>query len=313
MSDRETDGLGRSTVLIGALAHAGVAVVALTLGLVFSASDVRALPVVTVLAAIAQFGVLRARQSEEPASPTDPSRLERAYAAAGIAALLYALGGGIALQIGVSQFGNATTHNAAPNWPFLQGVAVAVCVYAIALVYSRSRPENTGTLLEQGGAIRSLWAGLAWALVTLAGAFVGVLGWQLPVVDGLAAIVIGAIAIGLAVVTLGSLRPWLKGQPVPSERRNGIRDVIVAAAEHDPRIMVLHDLKVIDVTGDAMAIILDVEFEETATAAAVADAQLSLRSAVRLQFRDVTDLVIQVRGPSATKPRITKTSAAASS
>lgn len=248
--------------------------------------------------------VLGSKLSRRPPTATHPfGRGQEIYFWGLIVALvLFALGGGLSIYEGV-QHALAPHEITDPTWNYVVlGVALvfesssfwlaARTMYRVAkaegktfwaATHSSKNPEHFVVLFEDAAAI-----------VGIVVAFVGVFAshtMHLPIVDGLASIVIGVILTAAALVLAYECRSLLLGESADPEKIKAIEALVAkdAAVDRVGRALTMY------LGPEEILLTLEVDFKDELSAGDVEDAVRRLEASIREQHHDVGRIFIEAR------------------
>jgi cation diffusion facilitator family transporter len=242
------------------------------------------------------------RLSERPASAQHPfgHGKELYFWSLIVAVLIFGIGGGVSFYEGVGHvLQPVALHD--PQWNYgVLGVAALFEGSSFALALRQFRQESAG---------RPFWAALhdskdpttytvlAEDGVALAGLAVAALGiwashrWQLPLLDGAASIVIGAMLAGVAVLLVRESRGLLIGEGI---RASTATEVCQIARSGQGVVAVGRPLSMY-IGRREVLLTLDVQFAPNTSAPAVAQTIDAIEQQIRQRFPVIKRIYIEVQ------------------
>ena len=217
-----------------------------------------------------------------------------------VAVLIFGIGGGVSFFEGVMHVRNPVPMDD-PTWNYIV-LGVAVCFegasFAIALrqfrTESRDRPFWEAL---QGSKDPTTYTVLAEDSAALAGLVVAALGiyashqWNLPVLDGVASIVIGLLLAGVAVLLVRESRGLLIGEGI---RPATARDIRRMVRGHAPVLGVSGPLSMYIGRAEVL-VTMDVEFADGTPAEVVASTIVAIEQEVRARYPVIRRIYIEAR------------------
>lgn len=216
-----------------------------------------------------------------------------------VAMLIFAGGGGVSLYEGIQHIRNPTpTGDPAVAFVVLglafvfEGAAWAVAWREFRLVRGR---ETTWQAIHHGKD-PTAYAVLLEDSAAMAGILVAAIGigaahqLEMPVLDGVASVIIGLILATVALVLAGETRGLLVGESARAPLVEGIRSL----AEQDKAVVDVVRLLSMHVGPDDVLVNLDLRFERELNAVEVAEAVKRLEGRIKTTFPQVRYLFVEV-------------------
>jgi cation diffusion facilitator family transporter len=216
-----------------------------------------------------------------------------------VAMLIFAGGGGVSLYEGIQHIRNPTpTGDPAVAFVVLglafvfEGAAWAVAWREFRLVRGR---ETTWQAIRHGKD-PTAYAVLLEDSAAMAGILVAAIGigaahqLEMPVLDGVASVIIGLILATVALVLVGETRGLLVGESARAPLVEGIRSL----AEQDKAVVDVVRLLSMHVGPDDVLVNLDLRFERELNAVEVAEAVKRLEGRIKTTFPQVRYLFVEV-------------------
>ncbi|MGB7905737.1 MAG: cation diffusion facilitator family transporter [Steroidobacteraceae bacterium] len=220
-----------------------------------------------------------------------------------VAVLIFGLGGGISAYEGVLHMLNPSPLRDA-KWNYIVLGAAAVFEsgsFVIALRQflktNRDLPFWRSLKASKDPTTYTVLAEDAAALGGLAVAAIGVYlshRLDLPVVDGAASVVIGAVLAGVAVLLIYESRGLLIGEGVAPATAAAIREL----ALRNPRVRDAASPLSMYLGPDEILLTLDVDFERDSSADEIVAAVASIERDIRSRYRKITRIYIEARSVS---------------
>jgi cation diffusion facilitator family transporter len=215
-----------------------------------------------------------------------------------VAMLIFGLGGGISAYQGVVHILDPVSLKD-PTWNYVVLGAAALFEgfsFGVALrqfmkekgelpfwrALHTSKDPTTYTVLAEDSA----------ALVGVAVAAVGIYAshrLNLPVLDGVASLVIGLLLAGVAVVLMSESRGLLIGEGIRPETAKAIRELVLA----DPRVRACGHPLSMYIGAEEVLLALDVEFKPETSATEVSAAVAQMERTIREQFPKIKRIYIE--------------------
>ena len=215
-----------------------------------------------------------------------------------VAVLIFGLGGGVSFYKGVQHIRQPEPMRD-PTWNYVVLAAAALfegTSFLVALrqfraqargvpfweALDRSKDPTTYTVLAEDSA----------ALVGLAVAALGI--WSshaldMPVLDGVASVVIGVLLAGVAVLLIAQSRGLLIGEGVRPETAKAIRAVVMEqpSVEGVGRVLSMY------VGPDEVLVVVDVDFKDDTPTGDAADAIAAIEKQVRARFPMIRRIFVE--------------------
>jgi cation diffusion facilitator family transporter len=215
-----------------------------------------------------------------------------------VAMLIFAGGGGVSIYEGVLHILDPVETG---NLVVAMGVLAAAFVFeggALLIAWKEfkaSRGKTSSWQAIRRGKDPTAFAVLLEDSAALAGILVAALGislahaLEMPVLDGVASIVIGCILAFVAVVLARETRGLLVGESARAEIADGVRDLVTADLDVDDvlRILTMH------VGPEDIVVNLDVRFRGDLDAGRIAEATGRLERKIKLRFPNVRYLFME--------------------
>ena len=243
------------------------------------------------------------RLSERPATPEHPfgHGKELYFWSLIVAVLIFGIGGGVSLYEGVAHMRRPQALQD-PLWNYIV-LGAAACFegasFAIALRQfmkeAAGRPFWKALRGSKDPTTYTVLAEDAAALLGLAVAAAGVYASHrlgLPVLDGLASVVIGLLLAGVAVLLVGQARGLLIGEGIRPEAAAEIR----AIALRQPGVEAVGRPLSMYIGREEALLALDLHFPDGTTLAAASGATGEVERSVQARFPVIRRIFIQARG-----------------
>jgi cation diffusion facilitator family transporter len=243
--------------------------------------------------------------SQRPATPEHPfgHGKELYFWSLIVAVLIFGLGGGISFYEGVQHIRHPEPmHDPSGNYAVLGAAALFEGLsFSIALrqflQLSGGTPFWQAIRLSKDPTAYTVLAEDAAALVGLAIATVGITlsqWWQMPALDGVASVMIGALLAGVASLLDWQSRGLLIGEGIRPETARAIRDIALA----QPGVRDVGRVLSMYVGPDDALVTMDLDFDEGVAAADAALAIAEVGSLVRKRFPMIQRLFIESGSPA---------------
>ena len=238
--------------------------------------------------------------SKRPATPEHPfgHGKELYFWSLIVAVLIFGLGGGVSFYEGIQHI-RAPEPMRDPTWNYVVLAAAALfegTSFFIALrqfraqargmpfwqALDRSKDPTTYTVLAEDSA----------ALVGLLVAALGIYfshALDMPVLDGVASVVIGVLLAGVAVLLIAQARGLLIGEGIRPETARAIRSI----AMEQPSVEDVGHVLSMYIGADEALVIVDVNFKDDISTAEAADAISAIEKQVRARFPTIKRIFIE--------------------
>lgn len=245
------------------------------------------------------------KQSQRKATPEHPfgHGKELYFWSLMVAVLIFGLGGGISAYEGVLHMLHpAPLREAKWNYVVLGAAAVFESgSFAIALrQFLRTKPDLPFWRSLKASKDPTTYTVLAEDAAALGGLAVAAIGiylshrLDLPVVDGAASVVIGALLAGVAVLLIHESRGLLIGEGVTPATASAIREL----ALRNPRVRDAASPLSMYLGPDEILLTLDVDFERDSSADEIVAAVANIEHAIRSRYAKITRIYIEARSIS---------------
>lgn len=238
--------------------------------------------------------------SKRPATPEHPfgHGKELYFWSLIVGVLIFGLGGGVSFYEGIQHI-RAPEPMRDPTWNYVVLAAAFVfegASFLIALkqfraqangtpfwqALDRSKDPTTYTVLAEDS------AALVGLLVAALGIYLGH-ALDMPVLDGVASVVIGVLLAGVAVLLIAQARGLLIGEGIRPETARAIR----AIAMEQPSVEDVGHVLSMYIGADEALVIVDVNFKDDISTGQAADAVAAIESQVRARFPTIKRIFIE--------------------
>ena len=215
-----------------------------------------------------------------------------------VAVLIFGLGGGLSIFEGIQHIVDpAPIRDATWNYVVLAAAAVFEGTsFTIALrVFLREKGARPFWSALRASKDPTTYTVIAEDAAALAGLLVATIGiyishqYQMPIADGAASLVIGAILAGVAVLLVHEARGLLVGEGIRPETAVAIRELL---GRH-PLVRRIGPLLSMYIGPDQVLLTTDIEFDPDASAEDIASAVRSLETEIRARFDKITRIYIE--------------------
>ncbi|MDQ0072328.1 cation diffusion facilitator family transporter [Variovorax boronicumulans] len=248
--------------------------------------------------------------SKRPATPEHPfgHGKELYFWSLIVAVLIFGLGGGVSFYEGIQHI-RAPEPMRDPTWNYVVLAAAFVfegTSFLIALkqfraqakgtpfwqALDRSKDPTTYTVLAEDS------AALVGLLVAALGIYLGH-ALDMPVLDGVASVVIGVLLAGVAVLLIAQARGLLIGEGIRPETARAIR----AIAMEQPSVEDVGHVLSMYIGADEALVIVDVNFKDDISTGEAGDAVTAIETEVRARFPTIKRIFIEAtEAPQAGAP-----------
>ena len=249
------------------------------------------------------------RRSERPPSPEHPfgHGKELYFSSLIVGVLIFGLGGGVSLYEGISHV-RAPVEMTDPFWNYVVLAIAAVFEGSSFFLGWRAFSAQRGNL--------PLWRALATSKdpaaytvvaedsAALAGLVIAATGiysshrLQMPVLDGVASILIGVLLAGVAIVLIRQSRGLLVGEGVRPETADAIRRMV----REEPDVRDSGPVLSMYIGPDEVLVTTSVAFADGTPAEAIAAAIDRMEARIRQQFPKVGRIYIEVKAERKAAP-----------
>ncbi len=215
-----------------------------------------------------------------------------------VAVLIFGLGGGVSFYEGLQHI-REPVQVRDPTWNYIVLGLAALFEGASFMVSLRTFSQTRGDTPFWAALHRSkdpttytVLAEDAAALLGLAIAALGIWGsraFAMPVLDGVASLLIGVLLVGVAVLLIRESRGLLIGEGIRPETAREIR----AIADAEPQVREVGRILSMYIGQDDALVTMDLNFEPGTSAAAAGDAVTRVKTAVTRRFPTVKRLFIE--------------------
>ncbi|MGF6346607.1 cation diffusion facilitator family transporter [Variovorax sp. W2I14] len=238
--------------------------------------------------------------SKRPATPEHPfgHGKELYFWSLIVAVLIFGLGGGVSFYEGIQHI-RAPEPMRDPTWNYVVLAAAFVfegTSFLIALkqfraqakgtpfwqALDRSKDPTTYTVLAEDS------AALMGLLVAALGIYLGH-ALDMPVLDGVASVVIGVLLAGVAVLLIAQARGLLIGEGIRPETARAIR----AIALEQPSVEDVGHVLSMYIGADEALVIVDVNFKDDISTGEAGDAIAAIEAEVRARFPTIRRIFIE--------------------
>ncbi|MDP9991330.1 cation diffusion facilitator family transporter [Variovorax boronicumulans] len=238
--------------------------------------------------------------SKRPATPEHPfgHGKELYFWSLIVAVLIFGLGGGVSFYEGIQHI-RAPEPMRDPTWNYVVLAAAFVfegTSFLIALkqfraqakgtpfwqALDRSKDPTTYTVLAEDS------AALVGLLVAALGIYLGH-ALDMPVLDGVASVVIGVLLAGVAVLLIAQARGLLIGEGIRPETARAIR----AIAMEQPSVEDVGHVLSMYIGADEALVIVDVNFKDDISTGEAGDAIAAIETEVRARFPTIRRIFIE--------------------
>lgn len=238
--------------------------------------------------------------SKRPATPEHPfgHGKELYFWSLIVGVLIFGLGGGVSFYEGIQHI-RAPEPMRDPTWNYVVLAAAFVfegTSFLIALkqfraqakgtpfwqALDRSKDPTTYTVLAEDS------AALMGLLVAGLGIYLGH-ALDMPVLDGVASVVIGVLLAGVAVLLIAQARGLLIGEGIRPETARAIR----AIAMEQPSVEDVGHVLSMYIGADEALVIVDVNFKDDISTGEAADAIAAIETEVRARFPTIKRIFIE--------------------
>ncbi|AMM26068.1 cation diffusion facilitator family transporter [Variovorax sp. PAMC 28711] len=219
-----------------------------------------------------------------------------------VAVLIFGLGGGISLYEGVQHIRDPEPMKD-PTWNYIVLGAAALfegTSFAIALrqfhLESKGRPFWKSLHRSKNPTTYTVLAEDSAALVGLAIAGLGIFAshqLDMPVLDGVASVLIGILLAGVAVVLISESRGLLIGEGVQPETAREIRRLALA----QPGVSEVGHVLSMYIGADDVFVTLDLDFDAGTSTESAAAAMAALRRDIQTRYPMIKRLFIETGAP----------------
>jgi cation diffusion facilitator family transporter len=245
------------------------------------------------------------RLSQRPATPEHPfgHGKELYFWSLIVAVLIFGLGGGVSLYEGVQHIRSPVPMRD-PKWNYIVLAAAAVfegASFTIALreflqtagdrpfwpALHQSKDPTTYTVLAEDAA--------ALVGLVIAAAGIGLSHWlQMPELDGVASVLIGALLAGVAILLIRESRGLLIGEGIRPETARAIRAIALA----QPKVRGAGRVLSMYVGPEDVLVTMDLQFDDGTAATEAARAIETVEQQVRERYPMIKRLFIEAGAPS---------------
>ncbi|CAM5783940.1 cation diffusion facilitator family transporter [Rhizobacter fulvus] len=221
--------------------------------------------------------------------------------------LIFGIGGGVSFYEGIVHIRDPVPLED-PMWSYIVLGAAAVfegASFGVALHHflkeSRGRPFWTALHGSKDPTTYTVLAEDAAALLGLAVAALGVFAshrWNMPVLDGVASLVIGLLLAGVAVLLVRESRGLLIGEGIRPETSAEVRRIVRA----QPSVKAVSGPLSMYIGRAEVLLVLDVEFADGTPAQRVAETVATIERQVRERFPVIRRIYIEARKLSPQEP-----------
>ena len=238
--------------------------------------------------------------SKRPATPEHPfgHGKELYFWSLIVGVLIFGLGGGVSFYEGIQHI-RAPEPMRDPTWNYVVLAAAFVfegTSFLIALkqfraqaggtpfwqALDRSKDPTTYTVLAEDS------AALVGLLVAALGIYLGH-ALDMPVLDGVASVVIGVLLAGVAVLLIAQARGLLIGEGIRPETARAIR----AIAMEQPSVEDVGHVLSMYIGADEALVIVDVNFKDDISTGEAGDAIAAIETQVRARFPTIKRIFIE--------------------
>jgi len=238
--------------------------------------------------------------SKRPATPEHPfgHGKELYFWSLIVGVLIFGLGGGVSFYEGIQHI-RAPEPMRDPTWNYVVLAAAFVfegTSFLIALkqfraqakgtpfwqALDRSKDPTTYTVLAEDS------AALVGLLVAALGIYLGH-ALDMPVLDGVASVVIGVLLAGVAVLLIAQARGLLIGEGIRPETARAIR----AIAMEQPSVEDVGHVLSMYIGADEALVIVDVNFKDDISTGEAGDAIAAIETEVRARFPTIKRIFIE--------------------
>ena len=240
--------------------------------------------------------------SKRPATPDHPfgHGKELYFWSLIVAVLIFGLGGGMSLYVGVSHVRHPTPLQE-PMWSYIVLAAAALFEGSSLLIAFRhfksqigERPFWTSLHQSKDPSTYTVLAEDSAALIGLAIAAAGIWASHAlnePAFDGAASILIGLLLAGTATLLIHEARGLLVGEGLRPDTVEAIRKI---AAAHREVLSVGRPLSMY-IGADEVLLVLDVDFDDSTPAEQVAETIKAIEAEIRERFSKIRRIYIEAR------------------